>query len=57
MGISNQIELRTSIMVANILLAEIPRSLGWDQKVKSKLFLNIVMFHIKLKGITNAATC
>ena len=29
---------------------------GWDQLVKNQLFQNIVMLHIKLKGITNAAT-
>ena len=29
----------------------------WGQKDKSQLFQNIVMLHIKLKGMTNAATC
>ena len=28
---------------------------GWDQKVKIHLLQNMVMMHIKLKGITNAA--
>ena len=28
----------------------------WGQKVKILLFQNMVMLHIKLKGITNAAT-
>ena len=28
----------------------------WGQNVKIQLFQNIVMLHIKLKGITNAAT-
>ena len=29
---------------------------GWGQKVKIELFQNMVMLHMKLKGITNAAT-
>ena len=29
---------------------------GWGQKVKIQLFQNMVMLHIKLKGMTNAAT-
>ena len=29
----------------------------WGQKVKIQLFQNMVMLHIKLKGMTNAATC
>ena len=29
---------------------------GWDQKVKIQFFQNMVMLHIKLKGITDAAT-
>ena len=28
----------------------------WGQKLKIQLLQNIVMLHIKLKGITNAAT-
>ena len=28
-----------------------------QMKVKTQLFQNIVMLHIKLKGITNAAAC
>ena len=28
---------------------------GWDQKVKIQLFHNLVMMHIKSKGINNAA--
>ena len=34
----------------------LPRSLGWGQKVKIQLFQNMVMLHIKLNGIMNAAT-
>ena len=30
---------------------------GWGQKVKFKIFQNMVMLHIKLKGFTNAAAC
>ena len=33
-----------------------PRLWGWGQKVKIKHFQSMVMLHIKLKGITNAAT-
>ena len=33
-----------------------PRSSGWDQKVKILFFQSIVMLHIKIFGITNAAT-
>ena len=29
---------------------------GWDQMVKIQFFQNMVMLHIKLKGITDAAT-
>ena len=29
---------------------------GWGQKVKIQFFQNMVMLHIKLKGIMNAAT-
>ena len=29
---------------------------GWGQKVSIQLFQNMVMLHIRLKGITNAAT-
>ena len=48
-------------MVANIKLADSPRLCGWGQKVEIKkvwikLFQNMVMLHIKLSGITNAAT-
>ena len=43
----------------NYLLVELlhPRPLGWGQKVKIQLFQNMVMLHIKLNGIKNAATC
>ena len=41
-------------MVANILPADPPDPRG--QKVKTQLFKNHAMLHIKLKGITNAAT-
>ena len=34
-----------------------PRRRGWDQKVEIELFQNVVMLHIKLKGMTNAARC
>ena len=33
-----------------------PRPLGWGKKVKIQLFQNMVMLHITLSGITNAAT-
>ena len=29
---------------------------GWDQKVKVQFFQIMIMLHIKLKGITDAAT-
>ena len=46
-----------SEMVANILPAHPPSSpLGLGQIVKIQLFQNMVVVHIKLKGITNAAT-
>ena len=45
-------------IVANILPADRthPLIVGVGQKVKFQLFQNIVRLHIKLKGITNAAT-
>ena len=46
-----------STMLANVLLAEaptLPDTRG--KKVKIRLFQNDFMLHIKLKGITNAAT-
>ena len=47
-------------MVANVLPADtlhLPLNpWGFGQKVKIQLFQNIVMLHITLKGITNAAT-
>ena len=42
-------------MVKNILTAD-PGLWGWGQKVTIQLMQNKVMLHIKLKGITNAAT-
>ena len=44
-----------SKMVANILPADPPppRPWGWGQKVKIQLFQNMVMLHIKLKGVMN----
>ena len=33
-----------------------PPTLGLSQKVKIQPFQNMVMLHIKLNGITNAAT-
>ena len=33
----------------------LPIPWGWGQKVKIQLFQNMVMLHIKLKRITNAA--
>ena len=45
-------------MVENILpLDPLPDPFGWGQKVKIQLFQNMVMLHIRLKGMTNAATC
>ena len=32
----------------------LPPPQGWGQKVKIQLFQNMVMLHIKLKGMTNA---
>ena len=46
--IGNGAEFRPQIRVIE--------SPGWDQQVKSQLFQNLVMLHIKLKGITNALT-
>ena len=34
-----------------------PDPKGSGRKVKIQLFQNMVMLHIKLKGMTNAATC
>ena len=45
-----------SNMVANILPADTPPTLGWGQKVEIQLFQNMVMSHIKQNEITNAAT-
>ena len=45
---------KCSNMVANILPAD-PRDPG--DVVKIQFFQNMDMLHIKLKGITNAATC
>ena len=47
-------------MVANILPANLPtpltpRTLGMGSVGQNQLFLNIVMLHIKLKRIKNAA--
>ena len=45
-------------MVANILLIDpLPGPWGGGQKVKIQPFQNMVMLHINLKGITNAAAC
>ena len=41
----------------NKYLSRTPAStLGWSQKVKIQLFKSIVMLHIKIKGMTHAAT-
>ena len=45
-----------SNMVANILPTDSPLTQGWGQKVKLYIFLKVVMFHIKLKRTTLAAT-
>ena len=42
-------------MISNVLSAG-PLPWGWGQKVKIQLFQNMVMLHIKLNCITNAAT-
>ena len=48
--------------ISNVIFDQNPVSdplsglMGWDQKVKFQLFQNMVIVHIKLKGITNAAT-
>ena len=46
-------------MVANILPIDPPscRPWWWGQKVKIQLFQSMVMLHIKLKGMKNAAAC
>ena len=43
-----------SNMVANILHADSPLTLGLGLKVKIQLFQNIVMLHTKLKVMTHA---
>ena len=43
-------------MVANISLADHHPPDPMGQKVKIQFFQNMVMLHIKLKGITNTAT-
>ena len=48
-------------MDAKILPADpqphpLPDPGGWDKMSKSIFFQNIVMLHIKLKGLTHAAT-
>ena len=45
-----------SNMVANILSTDPPPPYSGGQKIINQLFQNIVMLHIKLNGITNAAT-
>ena len=45
-----------STMVANILLAVPDLALGVGSKGQNSTCSHIVMLHIKLKGITNAAT-
>ena len=50
---------KCSSKVANIcpeMPTPLPRPWGWGQKVKIQLFQNMVMLHIKIKIITNAAT-
>ena len=42
-------------IVSNILPTD-PPPLGWGQKVKIQLYQNMVLLHIKLKGIMNAVT-
>ena len=44
-----------SNMVANILPTDIPSTQGVGSKVKLYLFLEVVMLHIKLKGIEHRA--
>ena len=44
-----------SNMVANILPTDTPSTQGVGQKVKLYLFLQVVMLHIKLKGIDHRA--
>ena len=46
-------------MVANILPVDVPPPItwGWGQEANIQLFQNMVMLHIKSKGMTNAATC
>ena len=46
---------KCSNKVANILPSDAPpRPWGWGQKVRIRLFQNMVMLHIKFNGITNA---
>ena len=45
-------------MVANIVpIDPLPGPWGWSHNVKIQLFQNTVKLHIKLKKMTNAATC
>ena len=58
--VANQIKENEACinMVANVLPSDPrPWTLGVDQKVKIQHFQNMVMLHIKLKGMSNAATC
>ena len=41
----------SSNMVANILPTDTPSTLGMGSKGQTIFFLNVVMLHIKLKGI------
>ena len=41
----------------SILLQDLPLTQGLVSKGLNSTFQNIVMLHIKLKGITNAASC
>ena len=34
-----------------------PKPFGWGQRVKIHIFQNMVMLHIELMGMANAATC
>ena len=55
--ISNKLESRMQQQDSKSFAHRPPPDPGeWDQKVTIQLFHNMAMLHIKLNGITNAAT-
>ena len=55
--VTNQIKAEEGCnnMVANSLPTDTPLTRGWGQKVKTYLFLKVVILLIKLKGIEHRA--